>query len=62
MKGYYHVSSHGLERNDIFRSRENFIAGMNDIAISVLGFDISMLCFCLMSKKMLLPTMQRLMR
>lgn len=49
MKGYYHVSSHGLERNDIFRSRENFIAGMNDIAISVLGFDISMLCFCLMS-------------
>lgn len=28
MKGYYHVSSHGLERNDIFKSREDFIAGM----------------------------------
>lgn len=49
MKGYYHVSSHGLERNDIFKSREDFIAGMNDIAISVLGFDITILCFCLMS-------------
>lgn len=49
MKGYFHVSSHGLERNDIFRSREDFIAGMNDIAICVLGFDISILCFCLMS-------------
>ena len=21
MKGYYHVSSHGLEKNDIFKSR-----------------------------------------
>lgn len=24
-KGYYHVSSHGLEKNDIFKSREDFI-------------------------------------
>lgn len=49
MKGYYHVSSHGLERNDIFKNREDFIAGMNDIAICVLGFDVVILCFCLMS-------------
>lgn len=49
MKGYYHVSSHGLERNDIFKKREDFIAGMNDIAICVLGFDVTILCFCLMS-------------
>lgn len=49
MKGYYHVSSHGLERNDIFKSREDFISGMNDIAICVLGFDVRILCFCLMS-------------
>lgn len=49
MKGYYHVSSHGLEKNDIFKSREDFIAGMNDIAICILGFDIQILCFCLMS-------------
>ena len=49
MKGYYHVSSHGLEKNDIFKSRQDFISGMNDIAICVLGFDITILCFCLMS-------------
>lgn len=49
MKDYYHVSSHGLERNDIFKSREDFIAGMNDIAICILGYDVVILCFCLMS-------------
>lgn len=49
MRGYYHVSSHGLERNDIFKSREDFIAGMNDVAICVPGFDVRIICFCLMS-------------
>ena len=49
MKGYYHVSSHGLEKNDIFKSREDFIAGMNDVALCVLGLDVTILCFCLMS-------------
>ena len=48
-KGYYHVSSHGLEKNDIFRSREDFIQGMNDIALCVLGYDVCILAFCLMS-------------
>ena len=48
-KGYYHVSSHGLERNNIFKSRDDFIAGMNDVAICVLGYDVSIICFCLMS-------------
>lgn len=48
-KGYYHVSSHGLERNDIFKSKEDFIQGMNDIAMCVLGFDVKILAFCLMS-------------
>ena len=28
MKGFYHISSNGLERNDIFRSREDFIRGL----------------------------------
>ena len=28
MKGFYHISSSGLERNDIFRSREDFIRGL----------------------------------
>lgn len=49
MKGYYHISSHGLEKNVIFKKKEDFIAGMNDIAICVLGFDVIILCFCLMS-------------
>ena len=49
MKGYYHVSSHGLEKNDIFKTAEDFIVGMNDVAICVLVFDVSILCFCLMS-------------
>lgn len=49
MKEYYHVSSHGLESNDIFKSTEDFISGMNDVAIAILGFDIKILCFCLMS-------------
>ena len=37
-KGYFHVSSHGLEKNDIFKNREDFIQGMNDIAVVVFGF------------------------
>ena len=49
MKGYYHLSSHGLEKNDIFKSREDFIAGMNDVALCVLGYDVVIICFCLMS-------------
>ena len=48
-KDYYHVSSHGLERNDIFKGKEDFIHGMNDIAICVLSFDVVILAFCLMS-------------
>ena len=48
-KGYYHVSSHGLEKNDIFKSRQDFIQGVNDIALCVLGYDVCILAFCLMS-------------
>lgn len=48
-KGYYHVSSHGLERNDIFKNKCDFIQGMNDIAVCVLGYDVLILAFCLMS-------------
>lgn len=49
MEGYYHLSSHGLEKNDIFKSRMDFIAGMNDVALCVLGYDVVIVCFCLMS-------------
>ena len=48
-KGYFHVSSQGLARNDIFKSKENFIQGMNDVALCVLGYDVAILAFCLMS-------------
>ena len=48
-KCYFHVSSHGLESNDIFRCREDFIQGMNDVALCVLGYDAWVLAFCLMS-------------
>ena len=43
------MSSHGLEKNDIFKNREDFIAGMNDVAICLIGCPISILAFCLMS-------------
>lgn len=49
MSGYYHISSHGLERNDIFKNNDDFIVGMNDIALCVQRFDVNILCFCLMS-------------
>ena len=48
-KNYYHVSSAALEKNDIFQSREDFVAAMNDIALCVLKYDVVILCFCLMS-------------
>lgn len=48
-KKYFHVSSHGLEKGDIFRNRTDYIQGMNDIAICALNFDIIILAFCLMS-------------
>lgn len=48
-KCYFHISSHGLETKDIFKTTADFISGMNDISICVLGFDVSVLCFCLMS-------------
>lgn len=49
MKKYYHICSKGLEKNVIFLDREDFISGVNDIAVSRLKFDVVILCFCLMS-------------
>lgn len=48
-KEYYHLCSKGLERNLIFNNVEDFISGVNDIAISCLKYDIRVLCHCLMS-------------
>ena len=49
MKGYYHVSSKALMKNDIFLTREDFVTGMNDVALCLLRYDVRILCFCLMS-------------
>lgn len=49
MRKCYHVSSEALEKNDIFQSRESFVTAMNDIALIFLKFDVTVLCFCLMS-------------
>lgn len=49
MKKYYHVCSPGLEKNLIFACDEDFISGVNDIAICLTKFDVTIVCFCLMS-------------
>ena len=49
MRCYYHVSSQALEKNDIFQSREDFVTGMNDVALCSLKYSVRILCFCLMS-------------
>ena len=49
MKRYYHVCSLGLEKNLIFACEEDFISGVNDIAICLTKFDVVVVCFCLMS-------------
>jgi REP element-mobilizing transposase RayT len=49
MKKYYHISSLGLEKGLIFSCDEDFISGVNDIAICLLKFDVKIVCYCLMS-------------
>lgn len=49
MKSYYHVCSLGLEKNILFSDDQDFVTGVNDIAISLLKFDIKLICYCLMS-------------
>lgn len=49
MKSYYHVSSRALEKNDIFQSREDFVTGMNDVALCSLKYSVRIICFCLMN-------------
>lgn len=49
MKQYYHVCSQGLEKGLIFSCEEDYISGINDIAICHLKFDVTIVCYCLMS-------------
>ena len=45
---FYHVCSEGLERRMIFRNREEFVFGMNQVAILCHKYMVTVLCFCLM--------------
>ena len=45
---FYHACSEGLEKSLIFRNREEFIVGMNYVAICEHKFKVRILCFCLM--------------
>ena len=49
MKKFFHVCTKGLEDDIIFRNDSDFIAGMNFVPISLLGLQIRILAFTLMS-------------
>lgn len=49
MKSYYHIYTKGLVGDLIFRDREDYIAGMNYVAICVHQSFVRMLAFVLMS-------------
>lgn len=46
---YFHVCTDGLSRSMIFRTDEDFINGMNDVAVCALQRPVRLQCFCLMS-------------
>ena len=46
---YFHVYTKGLEDRQIFKERKDFIAGMNILAVTILGSDVRLLAFVLMS-------------
>lgn len=45
----YHICSDGLSKEVLFLDRDDYISGMNDIAISSFACGVKILCFCLMS-------------
>ena len=47
--GYFHVYTKGLEDRLIFRDREDFIAGMNLVAVVCFSVEVRLLAFVLMS-------------
>lgn len=49
MQKYYHVTIEALKQNIIFATREDFITGVNDIAICDQKHKVSILAFCLMN-------------
>lgn len=49
MRDYYHVYTKGLEDDVMFRSNEDYVVGMNYVPVSIIGLDVLILAFVLMS-------------
>lgn len=49
MKTYWHICTDGLAKNIIFRTNEDYISGMNGVAVYASMYNITVLAFCLMS-------------
>lgn len=47
--GYFHVYTKGLEDRELFRDREDFIAGMNILAVTCFSCKVKLLAFVLMT-------------
>ena len=47
-KGCYHLSSSHLEKQTIFRYDDDFIFGVNSLALLLTLFDIRLIAYCLM--------------
>jgi REP element-mobilizing transposase RayT len=47
--GYFHVYTKGLEDALVFRDREDFVAGMNLVAVVCFSVNVRLLAFVLMS-------------
>lgn len=49
MENDWHICTDGLARNVVFRSREDYIYGMNSMAVCAYRHCVTVLAFCLMS-------------
>ena len=48
MENYWHICTEGLVKKVIFKSREDYIVGMNAIPVCAQRFNVTVLAFCLM--------------
>lgn len=48
MRDYWHICTRGLEKEVIFKSGEDFVYGMNGVAVFSLIYGLKILAFCLM--------------
>ena len=49
MENYWHICTDGLTKNVIFKTRADYVFGMNSIPVCTLAHGVTMLAFCLMS-------------